>query len=690
MADGPFHYLVFVKRLQEMGKLMQRSGGGLLVQCPAHDDRSPSMSLTYKADGDQRILVNCKAGCTAEDICKAMGLKVSALFAGRLDGTQGMLKQTPRGIVKQRQEAPAVAPIPPRDLEFQVEYKYTDPDGNLVSIVKRYLDRSTGKKTFNQFKADGTPGIKDVKRWLFRIADWTGKQAVAIAEGEKCVQALWAVGIPATTNLGGSSGWLDEYADQMVAQGVQRAVVFVDNDEPGRKWAKAVVASLFKRDEITQVKVIALPGLAEGEDVFDYLARGGTKIDLLKVIRDTPPENPPANEPVVEEVTEANLWIRPSELEEGDITYIIDKMVPMGMLGAISGRAGRGKSFLGLEIAKSILTATDLFGVEDFKYVPDAEERTKVYLALFDDPERLVRARLAAMGILDHPDLTVTTEKKFMRFIEQEQAKGSETAHLDFVRMLTNSIIESRPRFVLIDALYLFVPGGGQSDKGNSAGAMMPIMQEFNRVANETGATVALVVHNNKADADLFGSQVIGNMMKWVLGLSLPKKFEKDKSGARTTPDRILQLSKIKSGAANEWGLRIVGTADPNRIEWDVVPIEELEASDKKKKKKKSIEQFVEWVRFYLEPGAQTAADVREAAHEAGFTKWREVNTPDVREQAGVVTSKGKNPGEPWYWRLREEGSSDSEREAIPGEPTRQGNLEGVAGDGEGAADGEA
>ncbi len=46
------------------------------------------------------------------------GLKVSALFAGRLDNTQGMQKQTPRGIVKQRQEAPAVAPIPPRDLSY--------------------------------------------------------------------------------------------------------------------------------------------------------------------------------------------------------------------------------------------------------------------------------------------------------------------------------------------------------------------------------------------------------------------------------------------------------------------------------------------------------------------------------------------------------------------------------------------
>lgn len=680
MADGPFHFLVFVKRLQDMGKLMQRSGGGLLVQCPAHDDRSPSMSVTYKADGDQRILVNCKAGCTAEQICKAMGGKLSMLFAGRFDGTTGMQKQTPRGNAIPR---PVVAPIPdaPKlNLTLQATYTYRDPEGVVVSLVERYLDLDTHKKTFTQRKPDGTPGIKGVKRWLYRISDWKGKQTLSLAEGEKCVEALWAIGIPATCNLGGSSGWLDEYADQAVAQGVTRAIIFVDNDEPGRKWAAAVAASFFARSAITEVKIVELSGLAVGEDVFDYLATHPRE-DLIREVRATPA----AERPEPEAEVDADPWIDSMDLEEGDITYIIDKMIPSGMLGAIGGRDKRGKSFLGLEVAKSILTETNLFGAEEFPYVPDTEGRTKVYMALLDDPERLVRARLKAMGILGHPEMKVTTARRMDAWMKGRE-DDLEGAHLEFVKMLSQRIIESRPRFVLIDALYLFVPGGKQGiDQGNSAGAMMPIVQEFNRIAEETGATVALVVHNNKADSDLFGSQVIRNMMKWIVVLALPKKFDKDKQGARTTPDRILQLDKLKSGASNEWGLRIVGTADPNRIQWDVVPIEELEAKEGKKKKSQMQEEWIEWVRFYLAAGAKTFQDVREAAYEAGYKKVREWNIPELRERAGIELSHPK-PNEPWYWRLREEVPSGSEREAVQAEPERQGGLEGVERDREGAA----
>jgi hypothetical protein len=47
-----------------------RSGRGWLVCCPAHEDRSPSLSL---ADGDGgRLLVQCFAGCEARDVLAAL------------------------------------------------------------------------------------------------------------------------------------------------------------------------------------------------------------------------------------------------------------------------------------------------------------------------------------------------------------------------------------------------------------------------------------------------------------------------------------------------------------------------------------------------------------------------------------------------------------------------------------------
>ena len=47
-------------------------------KCSAHDDRSPSMHIKLEDDG--KILINCKAGCGAEDILGAIGMEFSDLM----------------------------------------------------------------------------------------------------------------------------------------------------------------------------------------------------------------------------------------------------------------------------------------------------------------------------------------------------------------------------------------------------------------------------------------------------------------------------------------------------------------------------------------------------------------------------------------------------------------------------------
>src|SRR5690242_8937804 len=49
-----------------------------LASCPAHEDRSPSLTVRFKADG--RILVYCHAQCGIEAVLGAMGLELSDLF----------------------------------------------------------------------------------------------------------------------------------------------------------------------------------------------------------------------------------------------------------------------------------------------------------------------------------------------------------------------------------------------------------------------------------------------------------------------------------------------------------------------------------------------------------------------------------------------------------------------------------
>ena len=54
--------------------------------CPAHDDKSPSLSISETGDGT--VLIRCWAGCGAKDIVGAVGLSLRDLFPKRLSFTK--------------------------------------------------------------------------------------------------------------------------------------------------------------------------------------------------------------------------------------------------------------------------------------------------------------------------------------------------------------------------------------------------------------------------------------------------------------------------------------------------------------------------------------------------------------------------------------------------------------------------
>ena len=64
--------------LSRLSKVRKRSPGQWSAQCPAHDDKSPSLSVKETSDG--RVLVHCFAGCGVDEVMDAIGLDLSDLF----------------------------------------------------------------------------------------------------------------------------------------------------------------------------------------------------------------------------------------------------------------------------------------------------------------------------------------------------------------------------------------------------------------------------------------------------------------------------------------------------------------------------------------------------------------------------------------------------------------------------------
>lgn len=60
------------------GKLHARPcATGWMAKCPAHEDRSPSLSIR---EGDGKVLLHCFAGCSLEAICNAAKIAIPDLF----------------------------------------------------------------------------------------------------------------------------------------------------------------------------------------------------------------------------------------------------------------------------------------------------------------------------------------------------------------------------------------------------------------------------------------------------------------------------------------------------------------------------------------------------------------------------------------------------------------------------------
>ena len=62
----------------------RRSGEGWMAKCPAHDDRTPSLSINEGTDG--RALLKCHAGCNTDDVLAAVGITRRDLFPEPING----------------------------------------------------------------------------------------------------------------------------------------------------------------------------------------------------------------------------------------------------------------------------------------------------------------------------------------------------------------------------------------------------------------------------------------------------------------------------------------------------------------------------------------------------------------------------------------------------------------------------
>lgn len=119
--------------LSALDGLRELGGQKWIARCPAHEDRSPSLSLTV---ADDRLLMHCHAQCSIDDVCGALGIERKDLF---LDNDPEERQQ--RRVIKTRRQVLAEIRT---ELSIEAVYENaTNPtaeDGARYALARERLD----------------------------------------------------------------------------------------------------------------------------------------------------------------------------------------------------------------------------------------------------------------------------------------------------------------------------------------------------------------------------------------------------------------------------------------------------------------------------------------------------------------------------------------------------------------------
>ena len=173
-----------------------------------------------------------------------------------------------------------------------ITYDYRDEhEGLLFQVVRKPGHRFLQRRPNG---GDWIWSLGDVQRVPYRLPQLIAAETdalVYVCEGEKDVDNIRALGLVATCNPGGAGKWREAYSVFLADRDV---VILPDNDEPGREHA-AMVERLTKA-YAKSVIVVPLPDLADKEDVSDWIARGGTAVQLRELVEQTKKKKKPQEE----------------------------------------------------------------------------------------------------------------------------------------------------------------------------------------------------------------------------------------------------------------------------------------------------------------------------------------------------------------------------------------------------------
>lgn len=365
-------------------------------------------------------------------------------------------------------------------------FDYTRADGSVAYQVVR-IDTKDGK-TYRQRRVDQDTGeivwgMTGVTALPYRLQDLArSTAAVFIVEGEKCADAVAGLGLVATTNHGGAGKWWPPLTEHFHGRNV---VIIPDNDGPGEKHARVVADAL--TGTARSIRILRLPGLAKKGDVADWIAQGHSKEELTKLAKAAPLYDPlqqpeiPA-EPVDPKPAQRVQLVAWSDIEEVQVRWLVQDLIPANGFAALYGKPGSYKSFVALYLAAMIATGRPAFGKDttagEIVYImgeggaglkPRRDALMKQYGLPNDIPVHFIRAQL--------------------------NLRSSDEDAQALVQAIGDAGL--RPSLIVIDTLARAFAGGNE----NASEDVGAFIMHVGKVQAALGAAILVVHHSGKDEA---------------------------------------------------------------------------------------------------------------------------------------------------------------------------------------------
>lgn len=649
----------------------QQSGGGWMCQCPAHDDRNPSLSINAGDDG--RALLHCFAGCTVEAICEAIGgLRVSDLMPDD-PARQGHaakarhranVYRNPSGAIRKGDtvdvdgvDTPertfpmacdAVAALEQKLCSRSAIWTYANAAGEPVGVVVRW-DKPSGKDIRPVSRlADGSGwriGGMPEPRPLYGLPELLATPAgsrVYVTEGEKAADAARAVGLTATTSAHGSKSAAKADWSPLAGHDV---VILPDHDDAGERYADDV-ARLATAAGAKSVRIVRLVDLwadmPEGGDMADLLEhRSGDTDAVRKATEDLADQTEPTK-PQLAPIDGAPVVVRLSDVKPERVEWLWPGRFSLGKLTLIAGDPGLGKSFLTLDMAARVSTGCGWPDRRGERIEPGGV----VLLSAEDAIADTIRPRLDAAGA----DVRRIVALEAIRSVRDNGRESSRTFDLSRDLPALEEAIQSVEdcRLVVIDPITAYLGGTDSHKNAEIRGLLAPLgaIAERHRVA------VVAVTHLNKSGS---GPAIYRAMGSLAFAAAARAAWAVSKDNA---DDGRRLLLPIKNNIAPDAGglafrIEALGVDGCPAVAWEPDPVsisadDALSSERGDGKGRTERDDAAEWLTELLAHGPRPARDVERDAREAGHS----IATVRRAKAAIGVVSRKPAFGGPWEWTL--------------------------------------